>query len=123
MLGFQKIIEKRIKEAQKKGEFDNLPGVGEPLDMEDDSHIPEDLRLAYKVLKNADCLPPEVELKKEIRQMEDMLENIPDEKEKYRQIKRINHKILQLNMMGKGSPLLEETEIYYSKLVDKLDHK
>ena len=124
MLGFQKIIEKRIKEAQKRGEFDELPGSGEPLNVEDDSHVPEDLRLAYKILKNADCLPPELALKKEIRQMEDMLEKIPDEKEKYRQIKRINYKILQLNMMGRGSsPLLAETEIYYGKLVDKMAKK
>jgi len=124
MLGFQKIIEKRIKEAQKRGDFDELPGSGEPLKIEDDSHVPEDLRLAYKILKNADCLPPELELKREIRQMEDMLEKIPDEKEKYRQIKRINYKILQLNMMGRGSsPLLAETEIYYGKLVDKMAKK
>ena len=124
MLGFQKIIEKRIKEAQMRGEFDDLPGSGEPLNIEDDSHVPEDLRLAYKILKNADCLPPELALKKEIRQMEDMLEKIPDEKEKYRQIKRINYKILQLNMMGRGSsPLLAETEIYYGKLVDKMAQK
>ena len=119
MFGFQKIVEKRIKEAQEKGEFNDLPGQGEPLAIQDDSHVPEDLRLAYKVLKNANCLPPELEIKKEIRQMEDMLDNIPDEKEKYRQIKRINYKILQLNMMGKKSPLLEETEIYFKKLVDK----
>ncbi len=119
MYGFQKIIEKRIRDAQLRGEFDDLPGSGEPLDIEDDSHIPEDLRLAHKILKNADCLPPELQLKKEIRQMEDMLDNIPDEKEKYRQIKRINYKITQLNMMRKASPLLAETEIYYGKLVDK----
>ena len=123
MYGFQKIIEKRIRDAQVRGEFDDLPGSGEPLDIEDDSHIPEDLRLAHKILKNANCLPPELQLKKEIRQMEDMLDNIPDEKEKYRQIKRINYKITQLNMMRKASPLLEETEIYYGKLVDKLGQK
>jgi hypothetical protein len=123
MFGFQKIIEKRIKEAQEKGAFDDLPGSGEPLMLEDDGNIPEDLRLAYKILKNADCLPPELELKKEIRTMEDMLENIQDEKEKYRQIKRINYKITQLNMMGKKSPLLEEKGIYYPKLVDKLAQK
>ncbi len=52
-----------------------------------------------------------------------MLEDIPDEKEKYRHIKRINYKIMQLNMMGKKSPLMEETEIYYSKLVKKLAQK
>lgn len=123
MFGFQKIIEKRIKEAQERGEFDDLPGRGEPLKIEDDSHIPEDLRLAYKVLKNADCLPPELELKKEIRQIEDMLEHIPDEREKYHQIKRINYKIMQLNMLGKKSPLLEEKQLYYKKLVDKLGRK
>jgi len=123
MFCFQKIIEQRIKEAQERGEFDDLPGRGEPLKIEDDSHIPEDLRLAYKVLRNADCLPPELELKKEIRQMEDMLEHIPDEREKYRQIKRINYKIMQLNMMGKKPLLLEETQLYYKKLVDKLGHK
>ncbi|MBW1701748.1 MAG: DUF1992 domain-containing protein [Deltaproteobacteria bacterium] len=120
---FQKIVEKRIKKAKEEGVFDDLPGQGEPLSIEDDSHIPEDLRLVHKILKNADCLPPELQLRKEIRQMEDMLENIPDEKEKYRQIKRINYKIMQLNMMGKGSPLLEETQVYYRKLVDKMAQK
>ena len=123
MFPYLKIVEQRIKEALEKGEFDNLPGQGEPLSLEDDSRVPEDLRLAYKVLKNADCLPPELELKKEIRQMEDMLENIPDEKEKYRQIKKINYKIMKLNMMGHKSPLLEEKEIYYKKLFEKFRKK
>ncbi len=119
MWGFQKIVEERIKKAQEEGLFDDLPGKGKPLELEDDSHIPEDLRLAYKILKNADCLPPELQLKKEIRQMEDMLDAIPDEKERYRLIKKINFKIMKLNMMGRKSPLLEETEIYYKKLVEK----
>jgi hypothetical protein len=120
---FQKIVEKRIKRAKEEGMFDDLPGHGEPLSIEDDSHIPEDLRLVHKILKNADCLPPELQLRKEIRQMEDMLESIPDEKEKYRQIRRINYKIMQLNMMGKVSPLLEETQVYYGKLIDKFGKK
>ncbi|MBW2043539.1 MAG: DUF1992 domain-containing protein, partial [Deltaproteobacteria bacterium] len=84
---------------------------------------PEDLRLAYKILKNSDCLPPELAEKKEIRQMEDMLSNIPDEKERYRLIKKINYKIMKLNMMGKKSPLLEEKQIYYRKLVEKVAKK
>jgi TusA-related sulfurtransferase len=123
MLPYLKIAEQRIREALERGEFDDLPGRGEPLTFEDDSRVPEDLRLAYKLLKNADCLPPELALKKEIRQMEDMLESIPDEKEKYRQIKQINYKIMKLNMMGHKSPLLEEKEIYYKKLVEKFDKK
>jgi len=123
MFAFQKIVETRIKEAQERGDFDNLPGYGKPINIEDDSHVPEDMRLAHKILKNADCIPPELQLRKDIRQMEDMLDNIPDEKEKYRQIKKINFKIMQLNMMGKGSPLMEETEIYYKKLLDKEGQK
>ena len=119
MFGFQKIIEKRILEAQKKGAFDNLPGSGKPISIEDDSLVPEDLRLAYKILKNANCVPPEIQLKKDIRKMEDMLENMSDEKEKYRHIKKINFKIMQLNMMRKASPLLGDTELYYNKVLEK----
>ena len=52
--GFEKIIESRIKKAQADGAFDNLPGSGQPLNLDDDRHIPEDLRMAHKVLKNAD---------------------------------------------------------------------
>lgn len=123
MVAFEKIVERKIKEALKDGVFDDLPGSGQPLELQDDSNVPDDLRLVYKILKNADCLPPEIQLRKEIRQMEDMLDNIPDVKEKYRQIKRINLKIMQLNMMGKKSPLLEEDQIYYDKVIDKLDRK
>jgi hypothetical protein len=123
LLGYLKIVEQRIRDAQQRGEFDNLPGRGKPMDLDDDRNIPEDLRLAYRILKNADCLPPELELKREIRQMEDLLDNIPDEKEKYRQMKKINFKIMQLNMMGHKSPLFEEKQIYYKKLIDRFGHK
>jgi len=67
LAALERVAEKRINEAIQRGEFDNLPGSGEPLNLEDDRQIPNDLRLAYKVLRNADCLPPELELKKEIR--------------------------------------------------------
>jgi hypothetical protein len=121
MFNFSRIVERRIKEAEEKGDFKELPGKGRPLELEDDSRVPEDLRLAYKILKNADCIPPEIQLKKDIRRMEDMLTDIKDEREKYRQIKRINYKIMKLNMMGKKSPLLEENEIYYTKILEKVE--
>ena len=123
MIGLQKIIEQKIREAQTRGDFDNLPGRGKPVEIEDDRHIPEDLRMAYKILKNANCVPPELALKKQIEKMEDMLAGLSDEREKYLHIKKINFKITQLNMLRKTSPLLEDTEIYYKKVVDKLDRK
>lgn len=121
--GYEKIVEERIKEAVERGEFENLPGKGKPIPLEDDSHVPEDLRLAYKLLKNADCLPPELLEKKEILQMEDMLATIPDEKERYKLIKKINFRIMKLNMMGKKSPLIEEKQIYYKKIIDRIAEK
>src|SRR5258705_486412 len=56
------IAENRIRAAQDEGLFRNLPGQGQPLNLEDDSSIPEDLRLSLKILKNAGCLPIEMEL-------------------------------------------------------------
>jgi hypothetical protein len=120
MFSIQDIVEKKIGEALKKGEFDDLPGKGRPMDLQDDSHIPEDLRLAYKILKNGDCLPPEIEEKKQIQQMEDLLEGIKDEKEKYKLIKRINFKIMKLNLTRKASPLFEEKQLYYHKVLKKM---
>ena len=49
--------ERHIIDAQSKGEFDNLPGTGEPLTLDDDSHVPPELRAGYRLLKNAGCLP------------------------------------------------------------------
>ena len=63
---FSLLAENRIREAMEAGEFDDLQGKGQPLNLEDDSHIPSELRMAYKILKNADCLPPELTLRQEV---------------------------------------------------------
>ena len=70
---FDLIAEQRIAEAMERGEFDDLPGAGEPLALHDDPLIPEDLRMAYRILKNAGFVPPELEAHKEIRRLEDLL--------------------------------------------------
>jgi len=67
---FDLIAERKIAEAQARGELDNLPGEGRPLELDDDALVPEDLRLAYRILKNAGFVPPEVELLREISQLE-----------------------------------------------------
>jgi len=117
---YHKLIEEKIQEAIRRGDFENLPGRGQPLQLEDDSHLPDDLRLAYKILKNADCLPPELQLRKDIRQTEELLAGIQDTQEKYRQMKKLNFMIMKLNMMRRVSPLLEEGQHYYEKVVGKI---
>lgn len=119
--GFSKIVEERIRMAQKKGQFENLTGSGKPLKLEDDSHIPEELRLAYKILKNADCLPPEVEIKKEIAHTEELLRGMEDTAAKYRTLKKLNFLIMKLNSMRSMAIELEIPQQYSAKLAERFD--
>jgi hypothetical protein len=116
---FEKIAEQKIREAQEQGEFDNLPGAGKPLPQEDDSSVPEDLRLAYKILKNASCLPPELEMHKEILRLQDLLATVADENERLRQMRRINFLITRLNTMRKRPIPLETAQLYGTRLAGK----
>ncbi|MNC88216.1 hypothetical protein D3C83_40090 [compost metagenome] len=68
MLDF--LAEKAIQEAIARGELDDLPGAGRPLELDDDALIPEELRLAYRILKNAGYVPAEVQALNEIAQLE-----------------------------------------------------
>ena len=118
--GFEKIVEDRIKQAQKRGDFDNLPQAGKPLQLADDQHIPEDLRLAYKILKNGDCLPPEIELKKEILRTEDLLANIQDEAERYRILQKLNFLILKLNAARNSDARFDMPQYYLDAICDRM---
>ena len=121
--GFDKIVEERILDAQRKWEFDNLPGAGKPLDLEESGSVPEDLRIAYKILKNADYIPPELELKKEIRKTEELLAGMEDTAEKYRVLKKLNYMIMKVNLLRNTPVMFEESELYAEKLVDKFGQK
>ena len=67
---FDLIAERKIAEAIARGELDNLPGAGRPLNLDDDALIPAELRLAYRILKNAGYVPPELETLNQIAQLE-----------------------------------------------------
>ena len=119
MICFQKIAERRILEAIREGALDDLPGAGQPLELEDDSHVPEDLRVAYKILKNAGFVPKEVALRKEIVQVEDLLAGMEDTRAKYRQLKKLNFLIMKLNILRKTHTGMEKTQRYEKKLVER----
>jgi hypothetical protein len=70
---FELLAERKIEEAVSRGELDDLPGQGAPLELDDDRLIPEDLRAAYRILKNAGFVPPEVEHLTEIARLEDLV--------------------------------------------------
>lgn len=82
-----------------KGEFDHLPGAGKPLVIEDLSHVPEELRMSYKLLKNAGILPKELQLQKECVQLRDLLHACHEAGEQERISRRLTEKSLRLRML------------------------
>ena len=117
---FWRLAEERIKEAQRAGAFDNLPGKGKPLELEDLSWVPDDLRIGYLILKNAHVLPPEVELLKDVHILEDLLKHIEDEGQRKALAKSIQWKMIRLDMLKRRSMPLHSVRRYTSKLVNKL---
>lgn len=115
-----RIAENRILEAIDAGLFDNLEGKGKPLVLEDDSHVPPELRMAYKIMKMADCLPPELELRQEIIRLQDLVASLPDEAEKLKQMRRLNFLVMKLGITRQMSPLIEEHELYAPKILERL---
>ena len=119
----ERLAEQRILEAQRNGEFDNLAGKGKPLEIEDLSALPEDLRMAYHVLKNAHVLPPEAELLKDIHILEDLLKHIEDEGERKSLAKSLQWKIIRLDILKRRSLDLGTVRSYSRKILGKLSRR
>jgi hypothetical protein len=123
-VGFiERLAEQRILEAQRNGEFDDLAGKGKPLELADYSSLPEDLRMAYHLLKNANVLPPEAELLKDIHILEDLLKHIEDEGERKSLAKSLQWKLIRLDMLKKRSMDLGKVRNYGRKLVEKFNRR
>lgn len=116
---FCKIAERRILEAIQNGEFDNLEGMGKPITFEDETFIPDDLRMAYRILKNAGCVPPEIELRNEIINLSALINTLDDDKERLKKLRELNFKIMRLNIMRKRPFNLEDFPEYEGKVIDK----
>ena len=114
------IAERKISEAIEEGLLNIEAWRNRPLPPSNDSLIPEDLRIAYKMLKNGGYLPPEIETKKEIQQLEDLIAATEDEHTRVKQIKKLNYLVMKLDAQRGGSTTIENQEAYYRKVVEKL---
>jgi len=119
MLILETIAERRIREAQARGEFDNLPGTGAPLALDDDALVPEELRAAYRVLKNAGFLPPQLDWHREIRDIERLLQSIEDGSERAQLLSRMNFLLARCSA-GRRHGDLRVQEHYLEKFVERL---
>jgi hypothetical protein len=111
MAWFDRIVEERIQSAIREGLFDNLSGKGKRLNLEEDAFVPEDLRLTYKVLKNSNCLPIEMELRKEIFSLRQLLNAAIDEDTRRELRRELNLLILDFNCKKRHSASLDIPQV------------
>ncbi|MDQ0163496.1 DnaJ family domain-containing protein [Aeribacillus alveayuensis] len=119
---FTLLAEERIKKAYEEGEFKKLPGMGKPLKLDDFSHVPEELRMGYRMLKNANMLDEEVELKKEMMRIEDLIRTCYDQEEREKLKEEWTEKQLKLDRIfekrkGLNTPA---SAFYKEKVYEKL---
>ena len=97
-MSFHRNADEKIKEAIARGEFDNLPGEGKPLDLDAYFATPEHLRMGYSILKSADIIPEEMELLKEIEGLKKSLDSCASQIEQRAIQKQLSEKITNFNM-------------------------
>ena len=117
------IAERKIAKAIQEGTLNIEGWKGKPLPMEDDHLVPDDLKMAYKILKNSGFLPPEIEAKKEIHKLEEMIAQTEDEHVRVKQIKKLNFLLTKLNCQRNRPVNLEEHGKYQRKVVEKITVK
>lgn len=96
---FEALVEEKIQEAMARGDFDNLPGAGKPLDLDGYFAAPEDLRMAWSVLRSAGYMPEEVELLREIAALKARLAAAATDDERARLRRRLDDKTLSFNLL------------------------
>ena len=93
------IAEQKIREAMDQGLFDNSLSRGRPVHLEDEDGVPPELRTAFKVLKDAGCLPPEVELRREIATLSELLDAALDPEERAGVRRLLHDRTLRLELL------------------------
>lgn len=117
----QAIAERKIQQAMTEGTLLDLSHwKDKPLPPDDMVNVPADLRMAYRLLKNAGYVPEEIVMQKEITRIEQLLATCTDEQEKVRQLRKISCLKTKLEgRMGRAIQLGEEGP-YYNQVVDRL---
>lgn len=117
----ERIAEEKIKEAIERGELDHLPGMGKPLKLEDLSRVPEELRAGYILLKNAGILPEEIELKKELITLRELIDSCTNDDEKRKLTKEWTEKKLRFHLLMEKRGRSIALEEYEEKIEKRLN--
>jgi hypothetical protein len=112
------VVEERIQEALRRGDFDALPGAGRPLDLDDAPLVPPELRVAYRILKNAGYVPPEILERRDIAELEGAIAGIADVEARKRALAKLA--VLRTKLGARRGRNLALNAFYERKLVEKL---
>ena len=115
-----RLVEQKISEAIARGEMSDLPGEGAPLELDDDRLIPESLRMAYRLLRNAGFVPPEVVALREIGDLQRQIEAFSQDDERARALRKLQYLRLRLEASGRFRHVLCHAAVYSEKLLDRL---
>ena len=115
------IAERKIAEAEREGALKDLPGEGAPLALDDDPLIPEDLRMAYRILKNAGLVPEEISMLREVAQLEALVRDIePQDAANSQAARRLELLRMKLDHASPGRSSLRLGERYRQRIIERM---
>jgi len=115
-----RIAEQKILQAMQEGDLNSEKWKNKPLPLDDDRFVPDDLKMAYKILKNSGYLPPEIEAKKEINKLEDLIACTEDEHVRLKQMKKLNVLMMKLEARRSSPANIAAQDDYYRKVVERI---
>ena len=113
------IAEQRIAQAIEKGELKTTGWENRPLPLDDDHMVPDDLKMAYKVLKNAGYLPPEIETRKEITRLEQLIAQTEDEHQRLQQMRKLSVLMMKVDANRRTPANIAHDDEYFRKVVER----
>lgn len=116
------LAEARIREAMEAGDFDDLPGRGQRIELEDDALVPEDLRVAWRLLKNAGYLPPNLQLRRDIADVNVLLQQAQLQEERLRLSRRLRYLLQQLAHSERGDDTWMDP-VYMQQLIGRFEEQ
>jgi DnaJ homolog subfamily C member 28 len=130
-------IDRQIRKAMEEGDFDNLPGQGKPLNLEENEHAPNDMRLAFKILQDNDLAPDWIMQGQDIdTKIDDLLNRLrraakayqvamaaPNATANTRANAALSWQTVQAKMMASGAKLNQEIAVYNLKVPNGVTHK
>ena len=111
-----RLAEEHIREALARGEFDNLPGAGKPLVLDEAAAVPEELRASYRLLRNSGYLAPEILLYREITRTEQLLAGVSEPAQRAMQSRRIAWLMTTLNLARRAPENLQLQQVCFERL-------